>query len=246
MSSLTQEEINLLNNKKHAIESLPREIRNDKISYMLEHCFTMYGQRKDVDAAMLSLSVLSVIENFAFLSVNEIKEAFKEYSLGKIKGIEPYGGEFTVLTLNRILTGFVEKRFGLLKSINEKKNEVDKMIEYEIKSKIEADKFEAEFIQDVKNYLNRAKTYSDIPGHLYKQLDKRNMIDIPLEAKKEIFQRAVEIEKEELRKEMYFAKEKSRVQTIKDILKSDKGTDRAKVIAGQIALFENRDKIIGL
>lgn len=65
-----------------------------------------------------------------------------------------------------------------------------------------------------------------------------------LEKKIEIKKRAVEIEKQELRQELYFCKDKTRVKEIRTILESETGTERAKIIAGQIAVFENKEKLL--
>jgi hypothetical protein len=207
---------------------------------------SLYGDRQGISQLMLEEMAIEIIDNWSFLGIEDIKIAFRMWAKGEIGdgGSELYGGDWNLLVLNRMLYAYNLHRKKILHEIYSQEQETEKDKKNDIERKNNQEKFDLEFISELKIYLTGAKSYIDIPGWVYMICDKKGIITLTIDQKKEIFQRAIKEEKQELRAEMYFQKDKFRIKKIKDILQSEYGTERAKVIAGQIAVFENKEKIL--
>lgn len=209
---------------------------------------SLYGDRQGISQLMLEEMAIEIIDNWSFLGIEDFKIAFRMWSKGEIGdgGSELYGGDWNLLVLNRMLIAYNRHRKKILHEIYSLEHETEKVKNDNLERKNNQEKFENEFASELKKYLNKANSYIDIPGWVYMICEKKGIITLSIEQKNEIFQRAIEEEMQELRAEMYFQKDKARVKKIKDILQSEKGTERAKIIAGQIAVFENKDKLLKL
>lgn len=210
----------------------------------LSALFELYGNRNAINETVLDYAVKSIMQDFSHISIEEIPEAFNLWSKNIIGGSEPYGGEFNLLVINRILSDYDKYRktqrselFDKIKTEREKRENEEK----EMRDK---NKFYSNIEEEIKQPIRKAKKWQEIPGWIFKSAEKRGFIKLTISEKNEILIRAIEEEYRELREELYFCKDRGRVKKIDEILKSGSGTDRSKIIAGKMAIWENRDKIL--
>lgn len=243
---MNRKELQLIQWENNKISSLEPVECSKCLLKILTAVFELYGNRTATNETVMEYAVISIMENFSHLALDEISEAFKMWSKNEIEGSEPYGGEFNLLVINRILSDYDKhrktQRKELFSKIHAEKSEIEK--EIELKSKIQ--KFNENIKQIIQDILKKAQRYEDVQDWMFRRCEREGFISLTREEKFEIFQRAVEEEKQELRQELYFSKDKTRVKEIRQILESENGSERSKVIAGKIAIFENKEKILNL
>lgn len=243
---MSGKELQLIQWENNRIADLDPVLCAKKLLMTLTAIFELYGNRNTVNETVLDFAIKSIMQDFSHFAIDEIPEAFNLWSRNKIKGSEPYGGEFNLLVINRILADYdiyrKTDRKQLFDKIKTEKLEMER--QEQIKSNLQM--HNENVIKSMKEILRKAKRYEDVQVWMFSNCEKLGLLNLTLEEKQEIFKRAIEDEKQELRAEMYFCKDKSRVNSIKQILQSENGSERAKVIAGKIAVFENREKILNL
>lgn len=217
---------------------------NELLIKTLTVILELYGNRNATNEIILEYAITSIKENFSHFAIDEIPEAFNLWSKNVINGSEPYGGEFNLLVINRILSDYdkyrKKDRKELFNKIHTEKTEMEKQEQI----KTGAQKYSENIKEIIQEIIRKAQRYDDIHNWIFPRCEKEGFLSLTLEEKIEIKARAIEEEKQELRQEMYFCKDKTRVKEIKTILESENGTERAKVIAGQMAVWENREKLL--
>lgn len=241
---MSEKELQIIQWENNKISSLNPVQCAKKLLMTLTAIFELYGNRNVVNGTVLDFAVKSIMQDFGHLAIDEISEAFKLWSLNKIEGSEPYGGEFNLLVINRILSDYdkyrKKDRKELFNKIHTEKMEMEK----EEQIKTGAQKYSENIKEIIQEIIRKAQRYDDIHNWIFPRCEREGFLKLTLEEKIEIKARAIEEEKNELRQEMYFCKDKTRVKEIKQILESETGTERAKVIAGQMAVWENREKLL--
>ena len=196
-----------------------------------------YGMRSEVPDRIYKECVTVVLEKFAYIGVDEIREAYRANAAGEIdtkgKG-EMWGGEFNCANFTAIIAAYCEKRRKVVAAYTNALHEAkEKAAEKAKRERLERE-FEQNFDDLLKQVAEKAEGWPDCPEYLYHSCEKRGKIKLSPEEKKEIFSRAVDISKvqAQLKKETAIS--------LKDIREyvSEKHEDRGRVIARQIALWE--------
>ena len=201
----------------------------------------MYGGRADIDSEVLKECSKLILEKFGFLSIPEIKEAYRQYSTGEIvvKGAEMYGGEFNASQLGKILGAYSNRRRKVLGMYLREKEEEKEKAAREEKQRIMKAAFDKEFPRMIERAKTEISEWREVPAYWYEAANKRNMIQFNQGEAVAIFEEAQQLAKIEIQ-----AEQEGRVLTLKDVIQNQKKDpiERAKVIARKITVFR---KVLG-
>ena len=139
-----------------------------------------YGAKKILDNSTYKECVKIVITKFGFLSIADIREAYRQFASGEIvtKSGEMYWGEFNSLNLARVLSEYNKSRKKIVAEFlriiqNEKEKEMaeDRQIEMERR-------FNSGFTQMLEDGKNTFDKWQQVPAYWYKSCMKRNLFDL--------------------------------------------------------------------
>ena len=212
-----------------------------KLTSTVHSILELYGNRNLVKDVIIEQLVIMIINDYPFLAIEELPEAFRLWSQRKFEGSEPYGGEFNLHNINLILTDYCKyrkiERGNLFDKIKTEKENMAK----------EQDKYKnmREFNENIKEIImesvNKARSHKEIQSWIYKRAEKEGLIDLTIEEMNEILERAIELTKADLRAEIEVCRytDKNRVKDLQHILDDKvKLKDYSKVTARQIAVWE--------
>lgn len=205
------------------------------INLVLPTVAQLYGQKSPAADYTWSEATKLIIDKFPYLSINEIKEAYRQYFTGEIeaKGAEMYRGEFNVGSLGKILSAYSERRKKVLGTYLREKEEQKDREGQERKRRIMQDAFNREFPKMIEKSRTEITDWREVPAYWYDSANKRGMIKFEQGEAVQIFQDAQELERIER------ANEQDESMTLADVFRRQENNplERAKVIARKLTVF---------
>lgn len=196
----------------------------------------LYGGRSEIDPEVLKESAKNIIDNFGFISVTEIREAYRQWANGetKVKGAEMYGGEFNAAQVGKIISAYCERRKRVLGTYLREKEGRREQEQRKEKKRIMQEDFEKEFPKMIERAREEITDWREIPAYWYQSAIDRDMISFEQGEAVQIFKEAQEIEKAERAND-----DEGKVMTLGDVFKQTEKDplDRAKVIARKLTVF---------
>lgn len=215
------------------IKHIPRAV--GRVLLELPQVVKLYGGRTDIDNEILKECAKLIIEKFGFISIPEIKEAYRQWSIGEIsvKGAEMYGGEFNASQLGKILGAYVTRRRKVLGTYLREKEEQKEAERREERHLIMKEAFDNEFPTIIAKATLSITDWRDVPAFWYEAANKRGMIKFEQGEAVQIFKDAQDLEKAER------TSEEEESKTLADIFSKQQGNplERAKVIARKLTVF---------
>lgn len=212
----------------------------EPISLIMAEIMLKYG-RSNLDKRMIALLVKEVIENWNYLGIQELRIAFDLWSKGEIGDkTSDYYGEWNVLLFNRIMAAYLTYRTEVINRIGKEEIEIKSQEEMKEKELRERECFQETMAEDIRDVLDKAESWKDIPIWVYEVLIKKQLFTPDDEQKKEIYKEAGKIYLEEMEREKDNTSDRRRFKEIKTILQEGIVNNRAVVIAKKLILFENR------
>ena len=214
------------------------------LSGELQQLANQYGNRQQVDEAVLDECMEIVISRYGHLGLNEIREAYRMWvakDLGEMKEAEMYGGVYQARHLGAVLSAYDEKRksvFAMLhKKADEAKAEHLSKQQHEQRQK----EFDGWFVKEVANKKGSTESWQDVPEYWYKTALRLGMIEINKEEANQTWIKATAVAKREMTNELQeepnLITRKSLLQSL-ELPNSESLTTRAKVIARKMTVFE--------
>jgi hypothetical protein len=220
---------------------LPENIQVGWTSGMIKEVAKSYGSRTVTPENVIVECINIFLDKFSHLGLEEIKEAYRLWSIGQlnIKGsAEMYGGEFNAAQFGKIMAAYVEYRMTILgaylnaREIEKREKEKAEVMERRKERNLET--FRYDF--DTADF----KDYTEVPGWWFDVARKQGLIKIDKKTALEIFEKAQRIAAIQLEKEN--GEETNIFKKVMGEALEQKKQARAKVIAGQIAVFEHINK----
>lgn len=151
-----------------------------------------YGTRFDISQNVLVESVRLIKSKFSDLSVNEIREAYRQFSINEIeaKGAETYGGEFNVTQLGKILSAYKKarrKKMFVVQNLMSQMREEGAKLE---KGRLSRENFDKEFPKMMAEELPKMETWREIPSWWYEATIRLGILDFTKIEADETFQEA--------------------------------------------------------
>lgn len=206
------------------------------INVMLPTIAQLYGQRNEVGDLIWKECTRLVYEKFPFLSVIELKEAYRQWSTGEIevKGAEMYGGEFNVGQLGKILGAYCDRRKKVLGAFLRAKEDIQDQQRLNEKKEIMQRAFDDAFPGMIEKAKSEITDWRDVPAFWYDSALKRGMITFDQGEALQIFEDAKELEKIER-----IGEQEEKAATLADVFKQTEvdPANRAKVIARKLTVF---------
>lgn len=196
-----------------------------------------YGMRAEVPDRIYKECVSIVMEKFAHIGVDEIREAYRANAAGELdtkgKG-EMYGGEFNAANFTAIIAAYCEKRRKVVAAYTNALHDAKEQAAAKEKRERLEREFEENFNDLLKQVAEKAEGWPDCPEYLYHSCEKRGLIELSVEEKKEIHGRAIEC----LRASRILEGMGEKGFTVSAMRASVNEVERQKVVARQIALWE--------
>lgn len=196
-----------------------------------------YGTRVEVPKMIYQECLDIMQQKFSHLGVDEIREAYRANAAGELqtggKG-EMYGGEFNAANFTAIMAAYSEKRKKVIAAYTNALHEASEKEKSEARREKQRLEFEENFQNILKRLSEKAEDWQGCPEYLYHSCEKRGLINLTPDEKREIFKRAVDISKVQAQLK------KDTAITVMEIREAanEKHEERAKCIARQIALWE--------
>jgi hypothetical protein len=226
------------------VRDLSEVEQNAFASLAVTYVSKSYGARVTVSKEVLNECIQIFLDNFNQLGVEEIKEAYRLWSIDQlnIKGsAEMYGGEFNAAQFGKIMAAYVEYRMTILgaylnaRAIEKREKEKAEVMERRKEKNLKTFRYDWD-MSDADSFQG----WRDVPGWWFDIARGNGWIKLTKDQYTKIWERAqwiasLEIEKENGEETNVFKK------VLGDALEQKKQA-RAKVIAGQIAVFEHIKK----
>lgn len=154
-----------------------------------------YGARFDIDKETILECVEFVKDKFSFLSVREIKEAYRQFASGEFKDAsgKMYGGEFNLSNFGAVLTGYNLNRKKIIAKHLQKEG-AKKLIAIENEKKERQKReYEEGFEELIRTQSRKINSWADVPVHWYDTAKRKNLIRIGKEEAMHIFTEAKKI-----------------------------------------------------
>lgn len=156
-----------------------------------------YGGNNDIAAQTLAECIRLVQSEFAFLGVNEIRIAYRQWAVNKTdagKRGEMYGGQINAAQVGAVLSAYVEKRRQVVKALTEAAHAAKDAQDKERRT--EAAK--ARFWQDLQKAIGAARAggvtdWRQVPYFWYQSLKKRGYINFEPGEAQTIYEEAKEL-----------------------------------------------------
>lgn len=194
----------------------------------------LYGGRSEIDPEVLKEATKNIIDNFGFISVAEIREAYRQWANGetKVKGAEMYGGEFNAAQVGKIISAYCDRRKKVLGAYLREKEEQLEQEQREEKKRIMQEAFDKEFPRMIDRAREEITDWREVPEYWYSAAMKRDLIQFEHGEAVQIFKDAQELER------MERANEEEAV-TLADVFRQQEKNpiERAKVIARKLTVF---------
>lgn len=207
-----------------------------QIDLLLPTIAQMYGQRAEVDDLVWKECIRLVYEKFPFLSIAELKEAYRQWSTGEIeaKGAEMYGGQFNAGQLGKILGAYADRRKRVLGAYLREKEEIKEQEDRETRKRIAQEAFDTAFPHMIANAKKTITDWREVPVFWYDAAMSRKMIEFEPGEALRIFEDAKELELIERANE-----QEEGMKSLADVFRQEEKNpiERAKVIARKLAVF---------
>ena len=232
---------------RHLMKTQPQRTAAE-IMQAVKYVAEAYGARQVIGEEVQTEAVLLIRERFAYISVSEIKEAYRLWASGELETLkkgeaEMYGGQFNAAQVGKILAAYCEKRKRVvgayLRQVEEEKRACQKN---EIAER-QRSAFEAAFPAEIEKMKANAKDWRDCPHWLYQEAKRRGLFSFTsTEEAHEIYRDALELARLEAQTAYADAVEAGgNMWKLRDLqleMEDQKGQGaRAKTIAWQITLF---------
>ncbi len=154
-----------------------------------------YGASKVIPDFTYKECVKLVMQKFNFLSVYELREAYRQFYTGRTQatGAEMYRGEFNAANLGRVLAAYAKKR----KSIITKYLNIKQQLRIQHQEKARKQRQKAEFEQQFPKLIEQAKYqlqhWQQVKFFWYQAAMKRGMMQLELGEGQAIFELAQQI-----------------------------------------------------
>ena len=196
-----------------------------------------YGSRVEAPKMIYQECLDVMQQKFAHLGVDEIREAYRANAAGELetkgKG-EMYGGEFNAANFTAVMAAYSDKRRKVIAAYTNALHEASEKAKSEARKEKQRREFEENFQNILKGLAEKSEDWQGCPEYLYHSCEKRGLINLAPDEKREIFARAVDISKVQAQLK------KDTAITVMEIREAanEKHEERAKGIARQIALWE--------
>ena len=197
-----------------------------------------YGGRVLIQDFILKEAVEVVKIKFRHLSIDEIKEAYRQWATmeTEVKGAEMYAGEFSATQISRVLGVYCKRRTKILSAYIKEKAKRDRA-----KRKVERDKlwkaeYDENFNQMLAEYKEKCDEWQDVPTYLYDSCMQRGLIQYEKGEQMSIFELAKKLAKRQLTEEINHCDDRLKIKSIKNRL--NLLTPTAKVVARKITVYE--------
>lgn len=136
-----------------------------------------YGAQYDLSMELLTEAVRLIKQKFNFLAIEEIREAYREWSVGELDiKAEMWGGEFTVAQMAKVLKAYSEKRKKIAAELHkQKKIAIEAAGEQERKEAAQK-KFDQEFPQLIEAGKKKYEIWQEVPEFWFKAAYQRGWI----------------------------------------------------------------------
>lgn len=222
---------------QNQIRKLPPVDAKLLIQRTLSEVAKEYGARDDVPPGILFECVRLIGTKFAFLGVDEIREAYRQWAAGEIeaKGAEMYGGQFNAAQLGKVLSAYSENR----KKIVSEYVTASMKAKEELESAKRQEKQRAWYEDNFDMLLQscRAEDWREIPHHWFDTAWRRKMFNMSAEQIEEIKRDADELAQMEIETELEETADKYKRKNLQAYIEAGGTVDRARVIAKKIAVF---------
>ena len=154
-----------------------------------------YGGYKDIPAKILDEAIELIISKFSFISIDEIKEAYRQWSTGEITTngrAEMFGGQFNVAQLGKILGAYTQKRRKVIAEFINKRDSAKEAA----KEAARIERSKKDFLENFQQRLTKAamdfESWHQVPIGWYEECTRRGLFQWENEArqKKGILARA--------------------------------------------------------
>lgn len=210
------------------------------ITLQVSRVCAAYGA-KTITRDVLVECVESLDKNCASLGLEEIREAYRLYSLGKIEApnCEMYGGVLTARAFNGVIGAYMSYRAAAYVQV--RKLEHERRHEAAKKAKEEARK--ADFLKEFEQAVNvLAKkpgiTWRDVPEYWYNILKPAGLLPGLAECAGEIYQEAKELFLQEKSDDLKSASLIKSIEIRRILDDAEAVENGAKVVARKLAVFQ--------
>lgn len=195
----------------------------------------LYGAREKIDPEVMKEAARLIVERFSFISIGEIREAYRQKSTGDIKapGSEMFGGEFNVDQLGKVLGAYCQKRKKVLGAYLSEKRDMEESKAREEREEKLRKQFEIDFPKLLEEAKENMTDWRQVPYHWYATAYRRGMLNLTEKEVEEIGAEAMRITKAEQQEE------KSEMNIMEALMKNEKSDpyQRAETIARKMIVF---------
>ncbi|MEM9922100.1 MAG: hypothetical protein AAF990_28610 [Bacteroidota bacterium] len=150
-----------------------------------------YGAREEIPPRIQAECVRLVIEKFPKMAVAEIREAFRQWSVGEIKAYnaEFYKGQLSAGQLGRILAAYWKRRTQVESQYLEEVATQERKDRMAIEAASARDQFELDFIQKLQN-PDAFESWLNVPFWYYNFILNRGYMELSKEEVQEVWEDA--------------------------------------------------------
>lgn len=219
---------------------MDEQTQKDAVQIAVDYVARTYGARTPPSPETIAEAVQVIRRNFSYISVAEIREAYRLWAAGEINagtGAEMYGGEINAANVGKVVSAYCEHRRLALAAYLRARQEADEdRREAERKNRLRK-----EYEDNFESMLARARAsftdWRDVPLHWFDTCRRRGMIQFEPGEAEEILEDAralADIENEEAK-----AEAKDPIQFAALVRRAESGDlkSRAKVIARKISVY---------
>jgi hypothetical protein len=196
-----------------------------------------YGSRVEAPKMIYQECLDIMQQKFSHLGVDEIREAYRANAAGELetngKG-EMYGGEFNAANFTAVMAAYSEKRRKVIAAYTNELHEATQKARDDSRKEKQRREFEENFQGILKGIAEKAEDWRGCPEYLFHSCEKRGLINLTAQEKREIFARATDIVKVQAQLKAETAISVFEIRQAAN----ETSEDRARVVARQIALWE--------
>lgn len=192
-----------------------------------------YGANHAIHPDTYQECVKLVLDKFSYLSLSEIRAAYRMYSAGEIKakGADMYGGKFNAAQLGKILAAYSADRKPILGNYLRMKEDQTFKEKQTARDEMLKQRFESTFLPMIEKAREEYITFEQVPEYWYKSALDRGLFSITSEEGKQIKALADKV--------TVFISQQERAANLLAAVKSPGNFEsRSKVIARKIAVWE--------
>jgi hypothetical protein len=210
----------------------------EKLLELLPTIAATYGARQEVDGLVYDAAVEFVLENFGFLAVEEVADAYKMNATGKLSDRAEMYGKFSLDQIGKVLSMYADHR---KKFVGAYLFELESIREFEMQVEKETSKrvkFETIFRQQIENAKANFVSWEEVPEYWYQELTRRGAIKLTKEQGQEYYKKAQHIAENVINqreKAKLLLPWEQRFKEFSDIA----ADDYAKIVARKLVVFDN-------